>query len=99
MYIRQEKLYFILKSLLFIVNLILNTCVLYMYIKMNYRTNQVNFKLFHAIQISLSFCLCCCLSAVNGSTRMIFASCDTYYTLGKYTEKKSEMSTALNYTA
>ena len=60
------------------------TCTL----KWIYRTNQVNFKLFHARQISLFFCLCCCLSAVNGSTRMIFASCDTYYTFGKYTKIK-----------
>ena len=35
MYIRKEKLYFISKSFVFIVNLILNTCVLYMYIKIN----------------------------------------------------------------
>ena len=28
---------------------------------------------------------------------MIFASRDTYYTLGKYTKKKSKMSTALLY--
>ena len=32
-------------------------------------------------------CLFVCV-VVNGSARMIFASCDTYYTLGKYTKKK-----------